>query len=444
MSLATSFWEARYHPARAFLFLRGFYLLLACDLWFEMLQHGGRYGVGGFNVAHFASLDWLLPLPSSRLYVGMLIAAGSLALQLCLGPACRALRLVLAALYTLAWMLSMHDSYQHHYLLSWLLLWAAAYPDPRARELDGTELVRGWGLPMTAVSCAVVYVFTGISKSEADWRAGDVLRVLSKSRPSGAADPGKLDTVRDLLLHLGLSEAQIWQLLASSTIALQWTIALGYLAAPRRDERPTRLRIAIASAGLLSALAFHTMAEVLELFEIGLFSYYMVLIAILLLGPRTALAPLGRGFARASQWLNRAAEGASSQRASGGRVLLALGLLAAIGWTIPLPGARAATVCLALIGLIRLVYVWRAGRPQELEHIALSTAISTIALWVSLTQTSVPFDYYRRAAGELQHMGQLSEALSAYRMAERYAPKGRSRLEKIRALEAELARERER
>ena len=40
--------------ARAVLFEKSFLALLAFDTWMLMIGHAGRYGVGGFNVAHFA------------------------------------------------------------------------------------------------------------------------------------------------------------------------------------------------------------------------------------------------------------------------------------------------------------------------------------------------------------------------------------------------------
>ena len=56
--LGSRYWACRYHPVRAFWLTRGVSLLLALDTLLLMLEQGGRYGVGGFNVAHFA---WVTP-----------------------------------------------------------------------------------------------------------------------------------------------------------------------------------------------------------------------------------------------------------------------------------------------------------------------------------------------------------------------------------------------
>jgi hypothetical protein len=444
VSTHSGFWLTAYHPARSFWLMRALYTLLAADLWLEMVEHGGRYGIGGFNVAHFALLDDWLPVPTAGVYVALVIASGFAALSLALGAAPRWLRLVLAGTYTLAWMLSLHDSYQHHYLLSWLLVWCAALPDVPLRAAQQDELVRGWGLPMTCVTCAIVYGFTGIAKSELEWRSGQVLRTLTHARPPGAAEPGKFDAARDLLLQLGLEEASVWQLFALSTIALQWTIALGYLAAPRRDQEPARWRVWVVTLGLLAAFSFHAVAEIFQVFEIGLFSYYMMAVALVLLGPSTFLT-VGM---RALCWLsNRFGMENNMTTQIGltrlGGPALSVGMLAVLGEVIPLPGARAACWGLALLLLVRVAIslLGRELAEGTTQQIALNAATCSLVMWLALTQTSVPFDYYRRTAGELQRMGRLEEALSTYRLAERHAPAGRSRAATIREIQRELSRD---
>jgi hypothetical protein len=75
---------------------------------------------------------------------------------------------------------------------------------------------------------------------------------------------------------------------------------------------------------------------------------------------------------------------------------------------------------------------------RGLDLLALQTTFCAFVLWLALTQTSVPFDYYRRTAGELYRMGQVEHALSLYQQAERYAPAGESRAARIRELQREL------
>lgn len=441
MSERTDLWSTRYHPARPYLLLRALYLLLAADLWLGMIEHGARYAMGGFNVAHFALVERLLPLPTPAFYVGLLIASGALSLMLAIGSLPVALRLLLAATYTLSWIVSIHDSYQHHYLISWLLLWLCAYPLPCGDEARrATAHVQGWGVPMTVLTCAIVYAYTGISKSEAEWRSGYVLRSLSNTKPPGAARPGKLDGARDLLMQVGMDEATAWQLMSLGTIALQWMIAIGYLASLRRDERPSRLRHTLVTIGLVGALAFHAMAEFFELFEIGVFSYYMIWIGLVLLSPTRLLTPIaglfdaiGRSFARAFALSEH-----SPTMVNVSLAILSAVVLGATGSLIPLPGALPATLSVACLVVLCTLLPGRGDVARTRQTLGLTSLLTALALWAALTKTSVPFDYYRRGAGELQRMGRLEEALEMYRAAERVAPAGESRAERIEELESEL------
>jgi hypothetical protein len=129
------YFYAPHGAARSFLFAKVFPLMLALDTWLLMIGHAGRYGVAGFNVAHFAWLDALLPMPQAGFYVGVLVLTGLLALVVALTGVRRSTGLLLFALYTLSWSMSMLDSYQHHYLLSVLLLCLAFFPSTSAEEL---------------------------------------------------------------------------------------------------------------------------------------------------------------------------------------------------------------------------------------------------------------------------------------------------------------------
>lgn len=429
-ALMSSVFASLYHPLRAFLLSRVTYLLLAGDVWLGMVQHAGRYGLGDFNVAHFALLDLVVPVRGPTLYVVLLLMSGSIALSLALFAQPRWLRAVLAASYSLAWMISIHDSYQHHYFLSWLLTWMVAFPAPSLSSATSADRSEGWGLPMTCITCAIVYTFTGIAKSESAWRRGDVLRALAGGHE--AIGP-ELAPVQDLLRGTGLPEGALWTGFAYATIALQWAIALGYLLAMRRDAAPSRWRTLLVSAGLLGALSFHLSAEWYGHFEIGVFSYYMIGLALTLLTPASFLKPIGRALAyireRLLPWI-RILSGSEPPL----RLIVLLVLVAAVGAASPLPGALVASLLVAVIYALRLGGAWRSER-SALRPLALQTAFSGLTLWLVLTQSSLSFDYYRRLAGELRHMGQPALALEYYREAEKYAPRGQSRAREIRRLE---------
>jgi hypothetical protein len=434
----SGYWATSYHPARVWWLRRGVSLLLALDALILMLEHGGRYGVGGFNVAHFAWLDGLVGVPSPSLYLSLLTGSALLALCGAMGALPRAGHAALLLTYSLAWALSQHDSYQHHYLLSWLLLWLLWLPMPRLAECQETEAATSAaGLPLFATTCATVYWFTAISKSSGLWQSGAVLRHL-------AATPGPFASLQGLA-QLGLGDAAFrWA--AHGVWLLQLLIAAAYALAPIRDAAEAgqlawggaaSLTRRVCTLGWLGALGFHLLTEFDAGFAIGWFSYYMVWIACVLLAPRAWLAHLSR--------LTLRCLGLVLQRFTLGLPSCLLGLFvasaAAVALTIgaDLPGVARGACCVGLAYMTGAFLYLRRGKLLEANALALSVAASLSLLVLALSATEIRFDYYRRAAGELRHMGELQQSLELYRKAQRHAPPGRSRQQVIRELERKLS-----
>ena len=134
MSAFERFFYGEHAASRAYLFAKGFLLLLALDTWMLMIGHAGRYGIAGFNVAHFGWLD-ALPTPSAASYIAVLLLTGLLALVIALTGIRRAPVLLLFVLYTFSWSMSMLDSYQHHYFVSLVLFCLAFFPQASAAEI---------------------------------------------------------------------------------------------------------------------------------------------------------------------------------------------------------------------------------------------------------------------------------------------------------------------
>jgi hypothetical protein len=435
--------EAAFHPARAYLLQKALYGLLGFDVALTMISHAGRYGMAGFNVAHFAWLDRLFPVPTAAAYVALLTLTGLCSLVLVLFRMARPLKLLVFVLYTFAWLWSLLDSYQHHYLLSWLLLWAAFAPDVSGEQASAAEapLVRGVGMPMTAITCAIVYGFTGLAKSEPDFRAGYVLERLSRSRPVGSSQPGVLDPIRDLLMDaFGLELRTAWTWLACSLIALQWAIAVGYLASIPRDEGKSRLAHGLSWLAGLGALSFHAFAEITEMFDIGWFSYYMLAVAFALLAPASWVAQLVAIVSLPARRFVKRFAGSEKAASPVGRgmalVLPVLGVVSA--GAIGLPGTLVSYGVFALGIAAAGAWLWRTGRALQAVWLPVCGLIAAFALELALTQSEVRFDYYRRTGGELLTLGELEAALAAYQKAERYAPPGKSRAKNIARIEAML------
>jgi len=429
------------HPARAFLLQRGVYALLAFDVWLTMISHGARYGMGGFNVTHFALLDALLPVPSPTFYVGALTLVGLAALLHLLIGGARFLRVGIFVLYTACWMVSLFDSYQHHYLLSWILLWLACMPDVPLESAQKRDVLRVNSpfVPMLSITAGIVYSFTAVAKSEADFRGGFVLSRLSKTRPPGDLEPGALDPLRDLLMSLfEVDAARAFAWIAHSVIALQVAVAVAYFLAAERDERPSDLRSLVGALGLIGALSFHAFSEIGGMFEIGWFSYYMLWLALCLLTPASAVAWLARACTLPDRALaklvQRGAEARSDKRLLA-QLAVSAALLCLVGWYVDLPGTLWASLVLSLIALGWGLFQLRVGFVEAAHRLSLSLSVAAVLWGLVLTQSDVRFDYYRRAGGELLGLGQLEVALSMYRKANRYAGPGRSRKKQIRELE---------
>lgn len=418
---------ALFHPVRAFFLERGLYALLAFDVWALMIQHGGRYGVGGFNVAHFAWLERLVPNPTPALYVGLLSASGLLAFCGALGTLPPVGRAVLFGLYSFAWAISLHDSYQHHYLLSWLLLFLASFPTLSVRMCAWTKhVISSLGMSLVATCCAVVYTFTAVSKLSPAWRSGYVLRALSRSN-------GPLALVPRGLMSVGIAEDSAFRAAALGIVLLQACVALGFLASTLRDTARGRGLGVLCSVALTLSLSFHLLTELDSAFAIGWFSYYMAWIAVVLLVPWRWLQVLLYAPARLSRWLRfETAPPRALVRQTG---TLALGLAVLTAIEADLPGVLEASLGVYFGGLL-----WTsqgvARRRTRLGFRAWSSLCASFVAFLTLLGSGqVRFDYYRRLAGELSRMGQLSQSLEFYRRAERYAPDGQSRRERIRELE---------
>jgi hypothetical protein len=530
---------------RPWLLLKATLLLLALDVWHTHLGPAWRYGAAGFNVAHFAWMNGL-PMPTREAYVAMLVGVGvaSIVCALMARPP-RALLVLIAFLYTWGWACSMHDSYQHHYLISLILAGFCFFPQLDSAQMFGTigkpketddatarsvkkgakvatktakvegpspvltalphgpvPRVYSVGYAMVTVVAAVVYAFTAISKSEIEWRDGDALRNITHGGTS-------IPDVVSLAHAFGMTDETLFWLMGHSVIAVQIVCSLGYLLATSRDGESTvgertrlrdqlaalhadRVRITIAltviptlsaiaviapglfipgwvvlivalgasaaalpaafhrflfaplgrpsaraifaSIALLNALSFHVGAEYIGL-QIGWFSYYMMILAVI------ALAP--------AHWLSALAMALSAPFRGTRTPLLSrwpiagpvLGVGAAIvavlaGSGVDIPGAYE---CSMLIGMASFAFGISAMMRPELgadrTRGVVAVAIAMLVLYVSVSTGSERYDYYRFAGGDFRRRHQYVDALEAYREADLYAPEGESRATQIHQME---------
>jgi hypothetical protein len=426
------YWFGPVAAVRPYVLERVVLFLLALDVWTQFVPHGARYGAGGFNVAHFAWLDAVQPLPSPALHVGLMLVVGGLAWVVACTGGTRTLRVLLVALYTYGWAMSRLDAYQHHYLLSLLLGAFVFLPRVRATEvLEGRAAsVSAWSFVLVAATVAIVYVFAAVTKSEAGWASGAVLRQVTAGSPW-------FQCLWGWLLATGVPENVLWEVTARAVALMQVVIAFAYASVVRSDASDARWPRPIAWAALAAAVGFHGS---LLLFAINIrwFSYYMIAIAGAFFLPEAALRRLVAVATLPARGLERRAMRPSEPRslviASGAACTVAL-----VGVHLDLPGATTAGfVCAAAVLAVTVIAV-AVGKPaQSARRAPVGAAAGALVLAAAVHVWPIRFQYYLYEVADLQRRGTPAEVLAAYEKAEPHAPSGQSRWRQIEALRSRL------
>jgi hypothetical protein len=413
------YWFGPVATVRPCLLMKAVYGLLALDLWLVQIPLGGRYGAGGFNVAHFRWLDVVQPLPSPGFYVGLVLSLGLLALVCALSDPGRWARALVAVLHTYSWAMSLHDAYQHHYFLSLALAAFVFFPRVPVRALaapgdEGESTVSAWAYVLLGVNVGLVYAFTALAKLDPTWRAGEILQL----------DPHTLfATFAGWAQGVGIPSSLFWRTTALAVVTMEGVVAVGYLVAARRDD-PGRPWVRMVTwLSFLLAVGVHVSAEVILRIRIGWFSYYMLIFACAYLLPsaylRAVAAPLQRLAAKLEPVRGRA-DPATSGVGGAAVVAVAALIVAGVGFALDLPGARAAGIVAAsvLVGaaLVPRV-VGRHARP--LPHVV-ATALAAVSMWATVAGSNTRFDYYMATGLLLERLGDRAAALDAFESASRY------------------------
>ncbi len=368
-----AFWFERSMEASRLALLRlVFFGLLGFDLLVLMVPHAWRYGAGELDVPHF---DWLVLPVDSTLQAALYVFSAFLAFRIALGMAARSSLVLLTFTYSAAYFSSLHDGYQHHYLICWLLLISWAVPFHRAPGVDAGRVegrLTGWGLSLLYAQIAIVYLFTAITKVDTWWLNGWALE-RQISRP----------WVAELLDSVQLFDA--YAVVACIVCLWQFSVAASFLL--------PRLRKWACVTGPL----FHAMVEVIDL-DIGWFSFYMIGLYYLLLFPDDWYAKFS---ARWKGW---------TMPHPGPRWLVGAGALAVgtiMTWGSVLPGGLAVGVAAAGATLFG-----GRGSTRAALHIALALLVVSVPRW-----SGSAYDHYRFLGGDLKRRGHPEEAVEPYRLA---------------------------
>ena len=437
MRLFERYFHSPISPARAFLVSRSLLALLAFDVWFLRIPVGGRHAVDDFNVAHFAWLDRVQPLPTAETYVALLLIVGLVSLVLFFADLDRRTTALLFFLYSYSWAMTRLDSYQHHYYLSLALCCLIFFPLVGASELASHRdlaraRVEGFGFALLSATTAIVYASSAVTKLDPLWLSGDALQRIPGFR--AAAEIG-----RPTLESVGLTVDGAAAALAIGAIVLEVIVALGYLVAPLVHDDPQHRLYRWPRISFVAAVALHLGIEAMDL-KIGWFSYYMLALASGYLLPISSVAPAARLAARAIEGLHRLPTFGRSLSAPARGTASALSasiLLVLLGQVLELPGATVATG-LAAAGL--LLAILATIQHERVTRLGVATFVAGFALWLTCTLTELPSRYHLGAAIHQMAVGRIGEARTALARSEQLSSARSTLRPMIREMQSSLDR----
>ncbi len=369
------YWFGDVALARPYLALRFVLALLAFDTWINMMPHGAKYGVGAFNVAHFAWFGSFVP--SSGFYLGVLAFTGVLALSQALYRPHRIALVLIAAGYTLGWSCSLLDSVPYHYLLSLYL---------------------------------VCFVFFPMLSARAAFSRSD-------QAPRGSVAAYVLFCVTTAIMYFYVAA---WSAAEGRSYWLPMACCVAYLIASMQDrtELPA-LRMA-APFLVVAPVAFHLLEP-----GQGWLPVYMTGIALIVFAPTQWVHAFGRTLTRPARSLVEGrSEDGTDERAAQVFYLSLVGLVIApmVSMFVDLPGVKTGCTLTAIAMLFvmgRQLYFTPRWRP--LWRVT-SLFGGCLALWITVSASHARFDYYREGAVDADLRGDHDAAMMFQEKAERYAP----------------------
>lgn len=385
--------------------------LLALDMWFLRLGSANRYDADELNLAHFGWLDALGPIPNEGLYLGVAVLVGLLALAIAVANLGLAWRLALVVLYSYTWAMSRLDSYQHHYLLSWVLLCIAFFPRTRLADFRKEDascypspLVSSWAWVLLSVFAAIVYAYTAVAKLDPVWQSGACLQQLE-----GTAT--LLEPLKKISVGLGGSPDSFWRLVAGATVVAELLLAAGYLLMPRQDRSHAPWVSRTCLVCWLLAMGLHVSFEVAGL-RIGWFSYFMMLLGSAgflpacwlesLLRPFTLIAPQPSEVQRSRQVLRKGVMITAASSAI-------LALVSAGCWS-DLPGVLTATV-VGSLGFVATLLVLEHERESDAQRrLPVAVLVGAILLALAVQFGDARAQYYPYRLVQLQRRGDFEAA----------------------------------
>lgn len=405
---------------RPLLLARGFLALFAFDLLVDFLPRAHLYGAGGFDVAHFRWLDAIQPTPTPALYVCLILAAAFATLTCAVVGIRRWLIAVACVCYGYAYFMSQHDTYQHHYLLLIMLIVTACFPRidaasaiaPPDDDNPAPPRISAWAYTLLAVQVAIVYLWTAIAKFDGAWLSGHTVR-----RIVVGADEARL---ADSPVAIALDDLGAWPVLAIGAIVMELLLVAACLWAPTLDRRtPTRRVRWLAFGAWLLAAMLHGGIFTMPL-QIGLFSFYMLMLATVILLPIDVVAPLGRIVTKPLLAIGRVWDRLIGSGSIAGLAIAAVvaGVaLGAAGYLLDVPGGRTAVGITAGIFVALAAVTYARTGAADATRCALAGLVFAALLSGVVHFDALPHHIWAALARERQLAGDGEAADALYRRA---------------------------
>lgn len=410
------FWlEFAVPRAKLALFRFAFFALVGVDA-FLQISHAPRYGAGGFNVAHIAGLDAILPGPSRAGMLALFLLQAYLGFVIACGVAGRAWYWLLTALYGYTYFISQLDSYQHHYLVFLILLLCGFVPwqdsgavhdrskererrsrEARARAEQPARIVTSWALRLVYAQITLLYLWAAAAKLDPAWLDGTTL--------AAQLEPG---TLRGMAEWMGLGSAAVLVMLAELFLAVAWLVRKLWL------------------PGLIVGVALHIGIEIAG-FEIGIFSYFMLVMYALLIPDRWFAA-----FEKARAAIHARARnimGALASKAALSWIAMGamLGTGAVLMALLPFAEGPSVAALAAVLGIAACLWALFRHRPAEerswrAAFTALAHLLACATVMALYLTTDQAHDYYKYWGGSSRRLGNWEEARIAYQKLAELSP----------------------
>jgi len=438
-----------------------FFSLIAFDAW-RQTEHMARYGTNGFNVSHFAWLDSVLPVPTASGILIVYLLQAYLAARIVLGAAVPVSIRLLTVLYGYSYFISQVDSYQHHYFVFLLLVISCFVPWQRlsAEDVD-TDADESEDSPSNDKAPKLGKLASKYSKKSS--AAKKLKKGQGKRKPAAkkqpaakgeATNPAEAELVKTWAVRLLLVQmAVLYGWAAITKLDPQWLSGaamapglqgpdvawLNYYARNLPGELyATSAQLTMVAEALLLltvvnrkwwfvsipvGVGLHVGIELAN-FEIGIFSYYMIGMYLLLV-PERVFQLWAEVFGAFTERLRSTWLGIGDRLAGlGAGTWAVIGVCIVAGsaslWQLPFEEVFFVATAMSVIAVSPIAFDRKNMRGMVWSGVA--HALACLMLVGFFVSTDTTHDMYKKLAGSHRRLGNQDKMYAAYAKLTKVSP----------------------